>query len=78
MQTDQTLSQDPGMPLASIVPATVETRRTDISYEEIGLLADVDVIVVRINGGDCETGLAITRPPRRTDEFTVRGGSVGA
>ncbi len=49
MQTHQTLSEDLGMPLASVVPATVETRRTDISYEEIGLLADVDVILLRVN-----------------------------
>lgn len=49
MQTNYTLHEDLGMPHATVVPATVEERRTDISYEEMGLLAAVDVLVLRVN-----------------------------
>jgi len=49
MQTNLTLHEDLGMPHASIVPATVDERRTDISYEEMGLLNDVDVLLLRTN-----------------------------
>lgn len=49
MQTNYTLNDDLGMPHAAVVPASVAERRTDISYEEMGLLADVDVILLRIN-----------------------------
>lgn len=49
MQTNYTLNEDLGMPHAAVVPSTVEERRTDISYEEMGLLSDVDVLLLRVN-----------------------------
>jgi iron complex transport system substrate-binding protein len=82
MQTHLTLSEDLGMPLASVVPATVETRRTDISYEEIGLLADVDVILLRVNPRadtvepDRDASLAITASPLWADLPAARAGAV--
>jgi iron complex transport system substrate-binding protein len=52
MQTNYVLHEDLGMPHASAVPATVEERRTDISYEEMGLLADADVLLLRVNNAE--------------------------
>lgn len=49
MQTNLTLHEDLGLTHATVVPATVEQRRTDISYEEMGLLADVDILLLRTN-----------------------------
>ncbi len=49
MQTNVTLVEDLGLSLAEAVPATVEERRTDISYEEMSLLQDADILVVRTN-----------------------------
>ncbi|WP_380164916.1 ABC transporter substrate-binding protein [Jannaschia sp. R86511] len=49
MQTNLTLVEDLGLTLADAVPATVEERRTDISYEEMSMLADADIIIVRTN-----------------------------
>jgi iron complex transport system substrate-binding protein len=49
MQTNYTLHEDLGMPHAAVVPPTVEQRRTDISYEEMGLLTEVDVLLLRVN-----------------------------
>lgn len=55
MQTNYTLHEDLGMPHAAVVPETVAQRRTDISYEEMGLLADVDVILLRVNAREGST-----------------------
>lgn len=82
MQTHQTLSEDLGMPLASVVPPTVETRRTDISYEEVGLLADVDVILLRVNprtdtvDPDPDASRAITSSPLWASLPAAQSGAV--
>lgn len=47
MQTNLTLVEDVGLGLADAVPATVEERRTDISYEEMSMLHDADILIVR-------------------------------
>ncbi|PWJ47723.1 iron complex transport system substrate-binding protein [Quadrisphaera granulorum] len=49
MLTNTILHEEMGLPFASAVPPSVEERRTDISYEELGLLDDADLLLVRTN-----------------------------
>ncbi|OZE82686.1 hypothetical protein CH305_09105 [Rhodococcus sp. 15-649-2-2] len=60
MQTNQVLHEDLGLAFADAVPPDVESRRSDISYEEIGMLSDADIIVLRVNPveGGVEPNLA--------------------
>lgn len=82
MQTNQTLHEDLGMAHAAVVPSTVATRRTDISYEEMGLLSDVDVLLLRVNPRDGSTEpnreqtAALTGAPLWSTLPAVRNGAV--
>ncbi len=49
MQTNVTLLTDLGLAPSSAVPATVETRRLDVSFEELGMLSDADILLIRTN-----------------------------
>lgn len=70
------------MPHASVVPPTVAERRTDISYEEMGLLSEVDVLLLRVNprAGSTELNreqtVAITGAPLWATLPAVRDGAV--
>lgn len=82
MQTNQTLHEDLGMPHAAVVPPTVAERRTDISYEEMGLLSEVDVLLLRVNPRegstepDREQTAAITGAPLWATLPAVRSGAA--
>lgn len=82
MQTNLTLHEDLGLAHAAVVPATVEQRRTDISYEEMGLLADVDILLLRTNPreGSVEPDTAqtalITGSPLWSSLPAVQAGAV--
>lgn len=82
MQTNLTLVEDLGLGLADAVPATVEERRTDISYEEMSMLQDADILVVRTNPRegtvevDTEATEQITGSPLWAGLPAVQAGNV--
>ncbi|PWJ47724.1 ABC-type Fe3+-hydroxamate transport system, substrate-binding protein [Quadrisphaera granulorum] len=49
MLTNTILHEEMGLPFASAVPPSIAERRMDISYEELGLLDDADLLLVRTN-----------------------------
>ncbi|PWJ47725.1 ABC-type Fe3+-hydroxamate transport system, substrate-binding protein [Quadrisphaera granulorum] len=51
------LHEEMGLPFASAVPPSIAERRLDISYEELSMLEDADLLLVRTNPD--EGGIAI-------------------